>query len=54
MADLRRTVAHSMEHVGQVVTLPALLEQRRAERAEHRRRAGETIMGTHAGLAKSG
>ena len=51
MAGLAKTFAHTVpriEHVGSVVTSPALLDQRRAERAERLRlakAAGATIAG---------
>jgi len=49
MANLKTMFAHlepRIDHVGQVVTSPALLEQRRAERAERLRQALATIAGS--------
>jgi len=54
MANLQLTIAHAMsriDHIGQVVTLPALLEQRRAERAERLRVAEMARSTIAAGVA---
>jgi hypothetical protein len=48
MATLNRTLAHSVgrfDHVGKVVTPPALLEQRRDERRRRTEAVGATIIG---------